>query len=166
VTEYREAPVAAAIAEQLIGQHHTHLASIRVEFVFRDKANRSHGRVVLGKARKVDGLNAFLARALTWDPDDVVYGEPFFLIELALDEWARLDDAGRRALVDHELCHCLAEWDDEKGEHVLGTRGHDIEEFAEIVDRHGLWKADLAAFAESVGAQIGHTLDNGGPLDG
>lgn len=164
MTEYREAPVAATIARDLIAAHHEHLADARIEFVFRDKANKSHGRIVLGTARKVGGLNAYLARAITTEPEDLEPGPPFFLIELALDQWLELDDNGRRALVDHELCHCLAAVDDETGELVLSTRGHDLEEFTEIVDRHGLWKADLARFADSVAAQIGQTLDNGQEL--
>lgn len=33
---------------------------------------------------------------------------------------------------------------------VRGIRGHDVEEFREVVERHGAWKPDLAEFAEAL----------------
>lgn len=47
-------------------------AGCRVVYVFRDKASKTNGKTVLGKARKVSGLNAYLGRA---DPD--TFGEEF-----------------------------------------------------------------------------------------
>ena len=66
------------------------------------------------------------------------------------------------ALLDHELVHCELARDpktqaikrDECGNPVYRIRGHDIEEFREIVERHGLWKSDLESFAESIKAII------------
>lgn len=145
--EYRPAPAAQAIADRLIGEHHEHLLGVRIEYVFRNKATKKGGRVVLGKARKLSGLNAWLAT----DADErFVVPDSFFVIELAEDEWALLSDAQRVALVDHELSHCLAEVDDD-GDFTLGTRGHDLEEFTDIVRRHGLWKQDVSDFVK-VGA--------------
>lgn len=153
--EYSPAPDAERIAQKLIADHHTHLTDVRVEFVFRDKASKSNGKVVLGKARKISGLNAFLAR----DPD-ATYGEDFFVIELAEDEWLEMPASKRRALVDHELCHCTIDFDEDKGIVTLGLRAHDVEEFKEIVDRHGLWKDDLAEFAKAAKEQLELSLDD------
>jgi len=62
----------------------------------------------------------------------------------------------KEALVDHELCHFRPvpeEADDpdspyrrdENGRVLYYLRHHDMEEFREIIDRHGLYKADLQA---------------------
>lgn len=44
-----------------------------------------------------------------------------------------MDKRQRRALVDHELCHCRLEGDDPE------IVPHDIEEFNVIIQRHGVW---------------------------
>lgn len=49
----------------------------------------------------------------------------------------------KAALIDHELCHC--DYDDV--EEVAGIRGHDVEEFREIIERYGLWRQDLVEIA-------------------
>jgi hypothetical protein len=152
VTTYTAAFDASRIGKQLIDEVHTHLVDVRVEFVFRDKAAKSHGRTVLGRARKVTGLNAFMAREITSDVETMP-GEEFFLIELSEEDWNEMGPAQRRALVDHELTHCVAEV--EGGELKLWIRGHDLEEFAEVVDRNGLWEDNLKTFAESIKEQLG-----------
>lgn len=153
MTEFRAAPEVAKIAADLIKKHHTHLADQRIEFVFRDKATSSRGRTVCGKAKKMTGLNAFLSRDVTsnvdFDP-----GDEFFLIEIAEDAWAALGSKGRAALVDHELCHLAVEYDEATEEFKLSLRGHDVEEFAEVIERHGLYEDELVKFAESIKAQL------------
>ena len=39
---------------------------------------------------------------------------------------------------------------DTKQRPVWRVRGHDVEEFEEIVARHGVWKRDLERFAEAI----------------
>ncbi len=146
-TEYRPASAAAEIAADLIPRHHDDLIGVRIEYVFRSKAAKSKGRVVLGRARKVGGLNAFLAAED--EPDEVaVDPDAFFVLEFAEDEWASLSHRQRVALVDHELSHCVVEYGDD-GERKLGLVGHDLEEFEAIVYRHGLWKPDVTRFVRA-----------------
>lgn len=142
--EYSDATAARTIAETLIPQHHPHLVGARIEYVFRDKHQKRNGKIVAGTARKVSGLNAFLAAK-----PPSFGGLDFFVIVFALDVWMAISDAQRVALVDHELCHCWRETNDETGEWDLSIRGHDIEEFAEIVYRHGLWSEDLDNFVQN-----------------
>jgi hypothetical protein len=68
---------------------------------------------------------------------------------------AEFSEKQMRALLDHELVHAeVAKNDDgevktdEQGRTCYRIRKHDIEEFTEIVHRHGLWKSDLARFAQ------------------
>jgi len=83
-----------------------------------------------------------------------------FIILLNREEWlgAEFSRAQMLSLVDHELCHCAARLDkygeqvqDSEGRGSWRIRRHDVEEFVEVVRRHGLWKADLEQFARAAG---------------
>jgi hypothetical protein len=81
----------------------------------------------------------------------------------------------RVALVDHELCHCAlfvkdeserpAFWrrfdqtrdtyDESDHDYRWGMRGHDIEEFGEVLYRHGFWKpAEQERYVRAVALQL------------
>jgi Putative phage metallopeptidase len=154
-TQYRLAPEVARLAGPLISDHHRHLVDlgyVRIEYVMRDEAATSQGRTIWGKARKVTGLNAFIAREET-GVVDLVDPDPFFVIEIAEDIWVTLNSRQRLALVDHELSH-LQVSENDKGEMVLALVGHDVEEFGEIVRRHGLYKKDVEHFAKVCSDQL------------
>lgn len=121
-TYYEEAPdEVIELAQEIIDKHHPWLKTAHIGFIMRDKAQKSSGRVVLGTAQKV---SAKLHVHLNFD----------FIIELAKDEWEGLTSLQRRALIDHELCHCG--WDGFNAR----MRGHDIEEFHCIFERYGFWR--------------------------
>ena len=87
--------------------------------MFRDEAPVKDGRITLGAAKKVG--------------DEM---KPYVNYDFLICGWgllARLDEKQKQALVDHELCHCglLA------GKPAM--RDHDINEFACILERHGVW---------------------------
>ena len=63
------------------------------------------------------------------------------------------------ALVDHEFEH-VKEAQNKHGETFLKMVGHDLEEFSAIVQRHGLWDADLKRFFEEI-AQLDLFSDDG-----
>jgi hypothetical protein len=150
-TSYYVAPEVERIAEKLIEQHHRHLLDVPIRYLWRDKAASSKGKVVLGKARKVTGLPAHLVHlALKDEPPEEV---EFFVLEIAADMWQTLTEAQRVALVDHELCHLGTAGADER----LIVRGHDLEEFSAVVERHGLWRPAIETFHAAVGSQP--TLD-------
>lgn len=143
---YANAPEVQQIAEDLIPKYHQHLIDfdVKIRYVFVDKTPKSKGREVWGTCRKISNLNAFLAEG-----NDS--SEPFFVITISKDVWDVLPHDKRVALVDHELCHAWAEAnqkedDDEADPVKLSTVPHDLEEFASIVRRHGLWRDDVEAF--------------------
>lgn len=132
----------AEIAESLISDYHPHVLEHTVLYIFRSKAAQNKGKEVWGKARKVTGLNAYLAMRSSVDPLEPM-SPTFFVIEIAHDVWNTLRAPERIALVDHELKHIGPD----------GMRPHDVEEFTDIVARHGHWKRDLKEFAEA-GKQV------------
>ena len=82
-----------------------------------------------------------------------------FVILLNQEVWRDQDftEEKKSALMDHELCHAARSFDsegneqrDERGRAVWRTRKHDIEEFQEIVKRHGCYKKDLERFADEL----------------
>lgn len=82
-----------------------------------------------------------------------------FIIVLNREVWNDLlfSDEKKKALVDHEMCHAAQSLDefgeqkyDERGRAIYRNRKHDIEEFRDIVTRHGCYKKDLELFAEAL----------------
>jgi predicted metallopeptidase len=132
---YWKAAEVQGIAEAIIPDFHEHIAGLTVLYVFRSEAAEAHGRRVLGKARKVSGLNAYLAFRHLLDDVRAEAGA-FYVIEIAYDTWECLTDTQRIALVDHELSHIGPD----------GIVAHDVEEFKAVIERHGLWQPSLESF--------------------
>lgn len=119
------------LASGIIEAHHHHLLDAKIGFIFRSEAQTSGDKVILGQASKIsEKMKVFM------DFD--------FLIWLAQDAWQGMTIAAKQALVDHELCHC--KYDGEKA----SMRQHDIEEFHEIIIRHGLWSTELKLTAQAI----------------
>lgn len=150
--EYKRADEVAEIGAEIMEAHHPHLLGVRVAFVFMDKTPKSKGKEVLGRAKKISGLPAFLSLGPDTLPD--FYADQpfdFFVIEISEEVWERLTAKGQRALVDHELSHLEIEEDDEGGVN-LAVVGHDVTEFEAVLRRHGLWNDSVKDFVE-VGAE-------------
>lgn len=154
--KYSPAPAVQKIAEELIPKYHQHLVdfSVRLRYLFVDKTPKHNGKDVWGTCRKVAGLTAHLEGG---SPDD----EPFFAITISQDVWDLLPHDKRVALVDHELCHAFAKLkpakesdeaeEDFEAQKIVQLQivPHDVEEFACIVRRYGLWREDVRDFVES-----------------
>jgi len=147
---------ARSIAAELISEHHSHLRAANIVYVFTDQKRKRCDRVRVGSAGKLSALQRFLASGL-----DSVQDGPDFVILLDANAWGDFTKAQRHALVDHELCHCALFVKDVEQRPVVwlrwtpdmdhpdsyvevrwGLRGHDIEEFGEVLFRHGFWKPD------------------------
>lgn len=146
---FRPAAAVKRIADDLIGKHHDRLDDVRIEYVFRSETKKSRSREVWGEAKKISGLNAYLSQED--GPSEAAAGDvDYFVIEISEPVWAILDAGQRKALVDHELCHCTTELDEETGDLKLKLVPHDVEEFRAVVERHGIWRTDLAAFSAAL----------------
>ncbi len=161
-TCFKEAPEVEEIAGKLIDTvgRHMDLIDVAIRYVFIDHAPISKGRVVLGRARKIGGLPAFLSGHWTTTPLGFQAPSPFFVIEISHDWWVgALTDAQKVALVDHELCHCRVDYT-ESGEQRLSIIGHDLEEFNGVIDRHGFWSESLTSLGQVMAEQLALTLDH------
>lgn len=161
MTNYWRAQEVEKLVEELVPKHHDHLdrPDVTIRCVFRDTVAKSRGRMVLGKARKVSGLNAHLVGLVRRDDlgDDPA---DFFVIEVPHEPWRALTEVQQVALVDHELSHFYVAIPDGPDKHrKLVMVGHDLEEFTAVVERHGLWRPDLTEFARVVARRGQPTLD-------
>lgn len=123
----------------LIPAHHDHLAEANFEYLFTNVEAKKRGCQVLGKVRTSNDLIKY-------------FSEADFIMIFPSVAWKRLSEKQKAALVDHELCHCAKK--EQKGEIIYFTRGHSIEEFTAVVDRHGLWMEDLERFAVTIQHQL------------
>lgn len=135
------------LLDSLVTSHHDDVGAARIALAWCTswKADPD-GRVTLGMCRKASDLDRELA---AFD----------FVILLRRIFWTdpRVTDAQRTALLDHELCHAARQHDrhgepveDERGRAVYRLRKHDLEEFTEIVQRHGCYKTDIEKFAAAL----------------
>ena len=113
--------------------HENRLEDARIKYLI--EPGQATGDVSLGKAKKMSRMNQLVASV-------------DFLIVLNWAAWQRLDDETREALLDHELTHCAAEIDAEGEIKGWKIRHHDVEEFAEIIERRGLWSTGLEQIAQ------------------
>jgi hypothetical protein len=121
-----------ATVEDLVAKYHPHLATIvnQIAVVFREKAGKAGEAVVIGKSKKAPSLLGILG--------DVDYK---FVIEVAADEWTRLADGERVALLDHHLCSCRGVENESTGEMKFFLQPPDVAFYREEVERHGFWRS-------------------------
>ena len=169
---YHAAPDVRRVAQSLIREHHKHLIvnKVYVKFLFCKEPEKVRGSEALGTARKISGLNAYLAlkddadapRTQSYDGDGTqglgkLLVSEFFLITIYQDFWRTRSttDHQRRALVDHELTHLWSEEQVDKdgnptGKIILSIQPHDLEEFHLIAERYGAWRPDITTFAKAL----------------
>ena len=124
------------LLDSLVKKHHDHLSSASIIVVWRSGWKRDKdGKLILGQCKKAGDFSKALA-------------EHDFAILLNEESWSRMDEKQRAALVDHELCHAGITIT-KKGAVKYRVRKHDLEEFRDIVERHGLWKEDIRKFIEA-----------------
>jgi hypothetical protein len=132
------------IMEKLLETEHGHLDGVKFAIAWRlGWRADADGRLELGKCRKRGDLDREL------DAFD-------FVILLNDEAWPTLSAVEKRALVDHLLCHAKVVVDadgepkqDDRGRLVCRIKKHEIEEFRAVIDRHGLYTADLSAIVQA-----------------
>lgn len=134
------------LLDELLTHFHAPLEGARIEIAWlRNVKADADGRLRLGKPIKSADLPRQL-HGVDW------------IVALNRQAMGMFNSAQRRALIDHELCHVdLARnaktgetRTDALGRTVMRVRKHDIEEFREVVRRHGLYTDDLKQFYENI----------------
>lgn len=138
-----------AVMDQLIASHHEHLVDSEADIalIWLLKPSHSAGKLALGKTVKATDVQ----NALIGLTSKKLSGYQF-VIFLDASAWEKFVPDQREALMDHLLCHAFAELEEQNqqgnGGWKFKLRKHDIEEFSEVVQRHGLYLKDLQDFME------------------
>lgn len=121
------------IMQDLIGDHHPDLALIddKIVILFREKAVKKGGQVILGNTKKGPPLLPILS--------EKKYSY-YFIIELAADEWQTLDNTQKQALVDHHLYSMKVEEDEKSGGVKCSIKPYDFAGYREEFERWGMWR--------------------------
>lgn len=139
-------PELYSLMRELVAEHHDELRDARIAIAWRHGWKPdADGRMTLGQLKKASDLDRQLHSF------DLIV-----LLNFEVWESVNFTPAQQRALFDHELCHGALQLDAEDepkttpdGRLQYRIRKHDMEEFRQIVDRHGMWKGDIAAFVEA-----------------
>jgi hypothetical protein len=120
---------------ECVRNFHPDLATILedIAIIFREKASKSGGQVVLGKSKKAPAIVGVLA--------DKDYK---FILEIAQDEWAQLMPKQQEALIDHLLCGCGYVIDNDSGKEKIFIKPPDFIGYAGEIKRHGLWRPEVS----------------------
>ena len=115
----------------LVAKNHPDLALTVDEIVvlFREKATKKGGKVILGSSKKAPSLLSILS--------DI---DCKFIIEVAADEWQNLRLGHQKALLDHHLCALRVEEDDKTGDYKYFVAPPDIGYYFDEYERHGDWR--------------------------
>jgi predicted metallopeptidase len=137
--EFARAEELEKICRRIIENFYPSLESADIVVVYRSKTFPD-SPATCARIEKISGLRAWLWTERSGEQ------ETFFLIQIVVPNWETLSAAQQVAILDHELCHI--EVSETTAELVL--RDHAIEEFPEIVERHGAWHEGLQIFGEAL----------------
>jgi hypothetical protein len=114
-----------------VANNHPSLASVDkdIAILFRSKAAKRGGQVILGTSRKAPPILDVLGK-----------GDYKFILEIGSDEWALLSEAQKSALIDHLLCACKVEEDPKSGELKFSIAPPDVQFYWDELSRHGDWR--------------------------
>lgn len=134
-----------SIMDRLIKKFHPELQEARIALAwnFSWKPDKD-GHLTLGRCKKASDLDKSVPAPFDFV---IILFNPFWK-----DPAVAKDQ--RYALLDHELCHAAVRHGsegeilrDEKDSVMYRTRGHDVEDFIEIIERYGVHTPQLERLA-------------------
>lgn len=133
--KFVHAPVVEEVANRLIStvNQFGHLAEAKIAYLFRTGEWMTKGRWEMGKAYVNDERLKFL----TGYDLQVVVSDRI---------WYMTHGIQREALIAHQLCHFERKEPDKHGNPRWGLASHDLEEFAYVVRKYGIWDESLREF--------------------
>jgi len=119
--------------KELIAQHHPDLVQVedKIAVLMREKASKAGETVRLATYKKAPSVMAVLG-SKDWK----------FILEIADDEWKSLNNKQKVALLDHCLCGCRVEIDEQNGGvKKCYIQPPDVSFYEDEVRRHGFWRS-------------------------
>jgi len=143
----RPEPEAYRLLRELRTEQHFDTAEAKIALAWQKGIKADvDGRLMLGKCVRASELQrelvdldfVILLNREVWDDPEFIEKKKIALLDHEMSDAARAVDADGDPVTDT------------KGRPVWRTRGHDIEEFRAVVERHGCYKYDLEKFAEAL----------------
>ena len=132
--EFWEAPeVQEFCEEKVIPEWHEELGQFEIAYLFVDSMKK-RGRLVGAKIKKASPVEYLISRK-------------HIILVVNHEVWKPAPTAYRLALMDHEFHH-LEVVEDDAGRPTIQPVDHDIEEFNEVLRKHGAWDDGVRAFLE------------------
>lgn len=129
--DFWKADEPAEIAEQYM-KFHPDLIGAHIAWIFREKASKSDGRPIIGRASRVpDRYKPLMEENSSGDKG---YD---FMIEIGADAWAELNRSQKEAWVDYLMEQCYGEENENTGEMRWRIRKPEVQAFSIILARHG-----------------------------
>ena len=130
-----------AMVRDLVAKYHPSLALCdeEIAILFKEKAAVQGEVVIAGKTAKASELFGVLGD-INWK----------FIITLANDQWQKMQDAEKVALLDHHLCACKADENPATGHITYRVVPPDVYFYRGELERHGLWRTSGAAPSQSL----------------
>lgn len=142
-----ERPDLYEVMRELLDEHHDELDGAVVQLVWRRSwKSDKDDRLILGQA------------VIPGRVDRLTHGVDLrVLLNYEVYNSVNFSREQQRALIDHELQHFAPALDEDTMEQKVGADGlrewrkrkHNLEEFREIVARHGQWKSDIQDFVRT-----------------
>lgn len=137
---YQQSAELAELGKTIISRHYPYLEPLNIGFVFRIHARIENSRLVVGQTIR--------------EPDREFELHGFDVaIEIAKDVWLEATPEYRYALVDHYLGYIGLRHNsrgeperDESGRFRTYKKRPDVQEFEEVLERHGAYTSDLRSF--------------------
>jgi len=131
------------IMNDLIGDHFSYLAGANIEILFDTKKKKKDGRYRLGAIQTTNDLTKFLTMSDEGTPAD-------YIMYLDKEVFTSIDDADKKRIIFHELCHCSV---DLESKNPYKVRDHEIQGFYDELkfnEDDPKWTQRLSTIAESI----------------
>ena len=113
------------------------IAQLAAVVIKKEKLDVSRARISYLMVAPTIGKNIH-GKCIKCSSELTFYADVDYIIEISKLTWDLLDEKARYLLVYHELLHVNIVYDEQKDDYKFLLRKHDIEDFREIVDRHGV----------------------------
>lgn len=120
--DYEEAPKVEQVAQEVQNKEGMDLSMCDIRYL---KVYPNISKTTAGRCKALNRREHHLS------------GGYDYVVEMSGELWDRLDADRRYILTWHELKHVYPVYNDNKGEWNYKVRKHDVEDFEEILDRHG-----------------------------
>lgn len=143
MSEYQQSSEIEQISKSVIAANHPHLVNAAIAYLLQIAERDKKGNLKTANPPRQGKHRKVASACLVPDKYHELCGYDFLII-VKEEYWLFFSEEQRIALLDHELSHCRQDIDG------FYTGDHDLEEFAGVIERNGIWNSGVKRFFEQV----------------